>query len=163
MRITDKYILFWGEELSNFYPCEIKYEVSGKILTFPTSEHMFMWLKAKAFGDDEASEKILNAEHPRDARKIGRTVRNFDEKAWESIRYEKMLCAVTLKFYQNERLKDFILSEEFEGKHFVEASPFDRIWGIGYDEYHINADNEEKWNGLNLLGKCLDEVRDSLK
>lgn len=163
MKITDKHVLFWGEEFSNFYPCEIKYEENGETFTFPSSEHMFMWLKAKAFGDDEAAEKILNAEHPKDARKIGRTVRNFDEKVWTEIRYEKMLCAVTLKFYQNEDLKKYILSEEFEGKHFVEASPFDRIWGIGYDEYHINADKEEKWNGLNLLGKCLDEVRDSLK
>lgn len=162
MRVTDKHVLFWGEEFSNFYPAPIRYEEDGDEYFFPTSEHMFMWQKAKHFRDEFSASAILNVEHPRDAKKIGRKVRNFDNDEWARVRYEKMLRAVTLKFTQNEDLREFLLSKEFEGKHFVEASPFDEIWGIGYDENHVFADDETKWKGLNLLGKCLDEVRDNL-
>ena len=52
MRVTDKHVLFWGEELSNFHPAPISYEVNGREYYFPTSEHMFMWQKAKHFGDE---------------------------------------------------------------------------------------------------------------
>jgi ribA/ribD-fused uncharacterized protein len=163
MRVTDKHVLFWGEEFSNFYPAPIHYEEDGVEYFFPTSEHMFMWQKARHFRDEFSASAILNVEHPRDAKKIGRKVSNFDNDEWAKVRYEKMLRAVTLKFTQNEDLKEFILSKEFEGKHFVEASPFDEIWGIGYDENHVFADDETKWKGLNLLGKCLDEVRDNIR
>lgn len=162
MRITDKHVLFWGEEFSNFHPAPIHYEENGIKYFFPTSEHMFMWQKARHFRDEISANAILNVEHPRDAKKIGRKVSNFDNDEWAKVRYEKMLRAVTLKFTQNEDLREFLLSKEFDGKHFVEASPFDEIWGIGYDENHVFADDETKWKGLNLLGKCLDEVRDNL-
>lgn len=162
MRVTDKHVLFWGEELSNFHPAPIHYEENGIKYFFPTSEHMFMWQKARYFKDEISANTILNVEHPRDAKKIGRKVSNFDNDEWAKVRYEKMLRAVTLKFIQNEDLREFLLSKRFDGKHFVEASPFDEIWGIGYDENHVFADDETKWKGLNLLGKCLDEVRDNL-
>lgn len=162
MRVTDKHVLFWGEELSNFHPAPIHYEENGIKYFFPTSEHMFMWQKARHFKDEISANAILNVKHPRDAKKIGRKVSNFDNNEWAKVRYEKMLRAVTLKFTQNEDLREFLLSKKFDGKHFVEASPFDEIWGIGYDENHVFADDETKWKGLNLLGKCLDEVRDNL-
>lgn len=162
MRVTDKHVLFWGEELSNFHPAPIHYEENGVEYFFPTSEHMFMWQKARHFGDEISANAILNVEHPRDAKKIGRKVSNFDNDEWAKVRYERMLRAVTLKFIQNEDLREFLLSKEFDGKHFVEASPFDEVWGIGYDENHVFADDETKWKGLNLLGKCLDEVRNNL-
>ena len=162
MRITNDYVFFWGEEFSNFYPAPIHYEEDGVEYCFPTSEHMFMWQKAKHFRDEFSASAILNVEHPRDAKKIGRKVLNFDDNEWAKVRYEKMLRAVTLKFTQNEDLKEFILSKEFEGKHFVEASPFDKIWGIGLAENDELADNKANWKGLNLLGECLNEVRDEL-
>jgi ribA/ribD-fused uncharacterized protein len=162
MRVTDKHVLFWGEEFSNFHPAPIHYWENGIKYFFPTSEHMFMWQKARHFKDEISANAILNVEHPRDAKKIGRKVSNFDNNEWAKVRYEKMLRAVTLKFTQNEDLREFLLSKRFDGKHFVEASPFDEIWGIGYDENHVFADDETKWKGLNLLGKCLDEVRDNL-
>jgi len=44
----------------------------------------------------------------------------------------------------------------------VEASPFDRKWGIGLDASKAAASDPSKWRGENLLGKILTEVREEL-
>ena len=93
---------------------------------------------------------------------MGRKVQGYDDKVWNEKRFDIMLDANLLKFTQNEELKKTILSEEFEGKGFVEASPVDTIWGIGCDEVTA-LDDESNWRGQNLLGKVLDETRKKLK
>ena len=45
----------------------------------------------------------------------------------------------------------------------VEASPYDKIWGVGLEENDPRILNEKNWRGQNLLGKALIEVRQSLK
>lgn len=47
-------------------------------------------------------------------------------------------------------------------KIFVEASPYDKIWGIGMDASHPDACTPAKWKGLNLLGKSITTVRNKL-
>ena len=47
-------------------------------------------------------------------------------------------------------------------KLLVEASPRDRLWGIGLGASNPKAQNPAEWRGKNLLGKCLTEVRDKL-
>ena len=44
----------------------------------------------------------------------------------------------------------------------VEASPRDRLWGIGLGASNPKAKNPATWRGKNLLGYCLTEVRDKL-
>jgi hypothetical protein len=70
-----------------------------------------------------------------------------------------MLKANVAKFSQNEDLKQLLLSEEYEGHGFVEASPYDKVWGVRMYESNPDIDDESKWKGLNLLGKVLDETR----
>ena len=45
----------------------------------------------------------------------------------------------------------------------VEASPLDRVWGIGLGAANELATNPERWRGLNLLGFALMEVRERLR
>jgi len=64
----------------------------------------------------------------------------------------------------------FTLSEDAENlraqllatgeRELVEASPMDRIWGVGFAERNAGA-NRQRW-GLNLLGKALMDVRGRL-
>ena len=64
------------------------------------------------------------------------------------------------KFSQNKRLAEFLLSTK--QKILVEASPVDKIWGIGLAENTSNIDNPLTWRGKNLLGFALMAVRQQL-
>lgn len=163
MRVTDKHVYFWGEFLSNWYPARFTEAREGKTLEFFNSEQYFMYEKAKAFGDEEIAMRILfEGKNPKQAKTLGRKVKGYNDEVWNKMRYKVMLRANLLKYLQNKDLEKLLLNEEFDGKNFVEASPYDRIWGIGCDEASA-LDDESNWNGQNLLGKVLDEVRDILK
>ena len=163
MRVTNKHIFFWGEFPSNWHPCHFTVKHDGKELEFFNSEQYFMWMKAITFNDEETAEKILKkGKSPKTAKALGREVKNYDNAVWDSVRYGIMVDANYYKYTQNEELKKLLLNPELDGKHYVEASPYDRIWGIGCDEATA-LDDESNWNGQNLLGKALDEVRDKIK
>lgn len=160
MRITNKYIFFWGDWPSNWYPCHFVVKENGEELGFSSSEQYFMWKKAKTFGDEETAKKILKRGHnPRTAKALGREVRNYDNEIWDDLRYDVMVDANYYKYSQNKDLKEMLLDPELEGKHFCEASKYDTIWGIGLTEDNPLVDDEKNWLGDNLLGKVLDEVR----
>lgn len=162
MRVTDKHIFFWGEWPSNWYKCHFKVNHEGKEYDFFNSEQYFMWMKAITFGDEEIAEKILKKGHnPKTAKALGREVKNYDDKKWNEIRYKIMVDANYYKYSQSEELKELLLNPEFDGKHFVEASPYDGIFGIKCGELEAR-DDKSNWNGRNLLGKALDEVRERL-
>lgn len=163
MRVTNKHVFFWGEWPSNWFPCVFNAEIEGKNHTFYNSEQYFMFMKAKTFGDEEVALKILlEGKNPKKAKQCGRMVRNYDDKVWNEKRYQVMVDANMLKFGQNKELKELLLNEELNGKHFCEASPIDKIWGVGLGENDPLIDNEKNWLGQNLLGKTLDEVREKL-
>lgn len=164
MRITDKYIFFWKENpFCNFTKCKIKFEwpdgVNGEEIYFSSSEQMFMWFKAKFFLDDETADKILATTDPEEARKLGRLVKNYVDSAWDRERTYYMMKAVSAKFLQNKNLRKELIDPKYNGKFFVEASPYDRVWGIGCDQDSaLKLDNYKNW-GRNELGKILDAVR----
>ena len=162
MRVTDKHVFFWGEWPSNWFKCHFTVNHDGKELEFFNSEQYFMWMKAITFGDEEIAEEILKkGKNPKTAKALGRKVKNYDDKVWNEKRFDVMLDANMLKYAQNAELNHLILDPSFNGKKFVEASPLDGIWGIKCGEEEA-LDDESNWNGLNLLGKVLDEVRSRL-
>ena len=155
MKITKDYLFFWDGILSNWakVPGGIKY--NGK--TFTTSEHLFMWLKAYCFGDIESMSKIEKAKTPKEAKQLGRKVTGFEEKVWNKARESCMLIALREKANSWPEFKNLLINTP---QTFVEASPFDRIWGIGLSEISPGVEDPKNWAGENLLGKCLCKVRD---
>ncbi|MFK7980164.1 MAG: NADAR family protein [Saprospiraceae bacterium] len=161
------YLFFWGHQpardgsitqscLSQWW--EQSFEIKG--ITYPTAEHWMMAGKARLFNDQEMWEQILVTKHPHQAKKLGRKVRNFDQKIWEANRYQIVLDGNLAKFEQNEDLKTYLLNTK--DSIMVEASPYDKIWGIGLKKDNPKAQYMDTWNGLNLLGFVLMEVRDLL-
>ncbi|MNU12709.1 Swarming motility protein YbiA [compost metagenome] len=160
------FLFFWGhtvkEEItkacfSQWFP----YEFEENRMSYKTAEHYMMAGKAKLFNDLETLEQILRAETPNQAKSLGRKVKNFDPQLWDEHKYEIVKQGNLLKFSQNEKFKEFLLSSN--DKILVEASPYDTIWGIGMFETDPKAENPQQWNGENLLGFALMEVRDELR
>lgn len=128
--------------------------------TYATAEHYMMWRKADLFGDHGTAEKILSAPTPKEAKALGRQASGFDQATWEAGRYDIVVDASRLKFGQHDDLRAFLLSTG--DRILVEASPRDRIWGIGLGRNNPAAHDPAQWRGLNLLGFALCDVRDVL-
>lgn len=162
-----KYLFFWGHQprrdgqigkqcFSQWWASP--FEIEG--LVYPTAEHYMMAEKARLFGDDITCEKILAATHPGEAKKLGRKVKEFDEKVWLAHRFGIVVCGNEAKFGQHDKLRRFLVNTK--ERILVEASPHDQVWGIGLAEDDAQAMNPENWQGLNLLGFALMQVRDRL-
>ena len=165
MKITNNFVFFWKSYLGNWSktPNGLTTIINGKEITVPTSEHLFMAFKAEYFKDFKNLENIINTNNPEEAKNYGRKVKNFNQDAWDKVCFNIMLKAITIRFEQDPIFAEKLMSEEYTGKEFVEASPFDKIWGIGMDENNPNIEDKSKWLGQNLLGKCLNTLRKNKK
>lgn len=124
-------------------------------------EQYMMSAKAKLFGDKEVNKQIMDCSDPSKIKALGRKVHHFDEKIWDKVKYSIVLNGNYLKFSQDRRLMNFLLNTN--DKVLVEASPYDKIWGIQMSEKDERVENPFKWGGSNLLGFALMEVREELK
>ena len=165
--LSPKFTFFWGHRpsasgsitkscFSQWW--HSPFTVDG--VRYPTAEHYMMAAKARLFGDTETLGKILTASGPGQVKALGRSVDRFDENAWCAHRYDAVVEGNLAKFSQNAELKEFLLSTK--RRVLVEASPVDRIWGIGLAEDSPDAERPQRWRGLNLLGFALMEVRERL-
>jgi len=159
-----KYVFFWGHTpkdpgridqscLSNWYPAGF---TLAEVL-YPTAEHYMMAEKARLFGDLAMRERILAANSPGEAKKLGRNVSGFDEETWMQHRFDIVAAAGEARFAQNEELGEYLRGTG--GNVLVEASPHDCIWGIGLGQNTRSATQPDRWRGLNLLGFALMEAR----
>lgn len=161
MRVTDKFVFFWQDYLSNWarIPGGLTVQVNNEDVKIPTSEHLFMLYKAQYFKDTEAIEKIVKSSTPKEAKAVGRSVKNFNAEKWDKVSPYYMTKAVTIRYQQDKKFADMLTDKKYEGKTFVEASPYDKIWGIGMKEDDPDVEDKSKWQGENKLGKCLTTLR----
>ncbi len=109
--------------------------------------------KARLSSDHEFRDRLLLAPVPSAAKKLGRQVRGFDEALWAESRFAIIVRGNLAKFQQHPDLAAFLVATA--DRVLVEASPTDRIWGIGLAADAPHANDPEKWRGLNLLGFAL--------
>ena len=162
-----KYIFFWGRANKNdaelTKSCLSQWWASRFVVKknkYTSAEHWMMAEKARLFQDNEMEIKILQASKPATVKAFGRQVKNFDETLWKEHRSNIVIEGNFHKFSQNPDLKKFLLNTK--KRILVEASPFDKNWGIDLEEDHEHAKNPRLWKGENLLGFALMEVRDRL-
>ncbi|MYS93928.1 MULTISPECIES: NADAR family protein [Streptomyces] len=163
-----KYLHFWGHRprpdgrigascLSQWWPAP--FTVDG--VEYATAEHWMMAGKARLFEDAAAERAVLAAGHPAEAKKAGRLVRGFDEARWERERFRIVVEGNVHKFGAHPGLREFLLGTG--DRVLVEASPVDRVWGIGLAADDEAAADPERWRGPNLLGFALMEARERLR
>lgn len=163
-----KYLFFWGHRpampgvvdracLSQWF--EAAFELDGVLC--PTAEHGMMAAKARLFADHATLARIIKAPNPGAVKALGREVQGFDEAVWAAHRSAIVVAVNQAKFSQNPGLGAFLAGTG--PRILVEASPVDRIWGIGLAADDPRADNPNAWRGLNLLGFALMQVRAALR
>lgn len=136
-------------------------------IQFWCSEQYFMLWKAILFYNQNQAvngkiiTNMLEKKYAGNYKDLGRMVEGFQQEVWDEHKYDIMKEACMFKFQQNPDLKEELL--ETENKLLVEASPYDRIWGIGLRSEDPNFLDMSKWRGKNLLGKVLMDVRDELR
>ncbi|GHF21285.1 NADAR family protein [Streptomyces werraensis] len=163
-----KYLHFWGHRplpdgrvgascLSQWWPSP--FTVDG--VEYATAEHWMMAAKARLFDDTEGERRVLAAGHPSEAKKAGRLVRGFDEEIWRRERFGIVVEGSVHKFAAHGELRSFLLNTG--DRVLVEASPVDRVWGIGLAADAEAANDPNRWRGPNLLGFALMEARRRLR
>jgi len=158
MKITDTHVYFYSANqcFSNWHKCEFK-DILDKKVTFYNSEQAFMWYKADFFHDILIRDRIEKTKDPRQAKELGRAIKNYDDLIWSIHRLSKMTIVNILKFEQNEEFRKELL--DTGDRILVEASPYDTIWGVGLMEDDPLILDEKNWKGTNLLGVSLMDVR----
>ena len=154
---TDKLLLFWGGWPSQWHPA--RFAVGG--VEYNCCEQYMMAEKARVFGDDGALAEVLASSSPREQKAIGRRVANFDAEVWKGVCRGIVYAANLARFSQDAEMRRTLLATA--DKTIVEASPFDRIWGVGLSQDHPEATDPAQWRGTNWLGIALMQVRETLR
>ena len=162
MRITNDFVFFYKDWLSNFQRTKIFVKINGKQHIFTSTEQAFMYEKAIFFNDYEIANLIYDNNNPNECRKLGRQVNGYNDEEWSKVRYDIFYKYNLLKYTQDKKLQEKLLDKKFDHKIFVEASPIDRIWGIGYVEDDDRIEYREFDWGRNYLGKIITNIRNRI-
>ncbi|TEY49521.1 hypothetical protein BOTCAL_0285g00030 [Botryotinia calthae] len=163
-------LFFWHPDdanhpfLSQHYICEFTDE-NGRVFT--STEQWMMYHKALYFNDIPTSIEILKTTNPRKVKSLGRKVENFDEKEWNKVKFNIVIQGNVFKFSRGgKELREHL--ERTGERELVEASPYDKIWGIGIKggvkecQRQVRdgtLDGKRKEWGKNLLGLAMVEAR----
>lgn len=143
--------------LSNWYLTD--FEVDG--IEYSSMEQYMMYQKAICFEDYEIAKQILETNDPGKIKALGRMVRNFDGQIWNGLGQIIVYEGLLEKFHQNNELKRKLLATQQD--ILAECAVGDKIWGIGLSMKDENRFFMDKWQGQNLLGFCLMQVRERLE
>lgn len=155
--MTDKYFFFWKHRLSQWHIVDFKCES----YTYNCCEQYMMQRKALLMGDFESAELIMKEKNPSNHQKLGRQIKNFNQELWDMNKYCIVLGGNLARFMQSPPCRELLLATG--DKILVEASPYDKVWGVALSADNPDILDETKWRGENLLGKVLTQVREVIK
>lgn len=155
--VKGNFLFFWNGIYSQWHPS--KFTIDGR--EYNCCEQYMMAKKALTFKDMEAYEEIMASSSPKEQKAIGRRVKNFNAEVWSVISREVVYQANYAKFTQNPQMKEELMATG--DLEIVEASPKDKIWGIGLHETDPRAWDKSQWQGTNWLGIEIMRVRQTLR
>ena len=153
---SKKYVFFWGGCFSQW--CPSKFIVDG--VEYNCCEQYMMAKKALMFSDFDAYREIMLEKNPALQKAIGKLVRGFNVETWVKYCRKIVYDGNYAKFTQNPDMLSELLATG--PKEIVEASPEDKIWGIGLHETNPLAWDKATWQGTNWLGEAIMEVRKTI-
>lgn len=143
--------------LSNWYLSE--FCLGG--ITFSSMEQYMMYQKAVLFNDMKIAGKILETSDVAEIKALGRAVAQYVESVWAGRRQIIVYRGLTEKFRQNPDLRNRLVAT---GEAVLaECAVKDRIWGIGLSMKDRRRFDMSEWQGQNLLGYALMEVRSEIR
>lgn len=156
--MEEQYYFFYktNHPFSQWY--KVNFVVNG--ITFCCVEQYMMYYKSLLFNDEETAAQILKSKNQRLHKELGRNVKNFNDYIWRCTSSKIVYEGNKNKFLQNKEILQKLL--DTKGKIIVEASPYDRIWGIGLSENDPDRFNRSRWKGENKLGYILSKLRDDI-
>ena len=152
----EDFILFWGGTYSQW--CPSYFQIDG--VEYNCAEQYMMAKKALLFNDFDSYREIMLEDQPSTQKALGKRVKGFDKVKWETYCRKYVYDANYAKFTQNPKMKKELM--DTMGKEIVEASPEDKIWGIGLHETNPLAWDKATWQGTNWLGEAIMQVRETL-
>ena len=163
IRTTATHVYFYQAIYSQWFPARFTAQLLAGATSrqFVNAEQYMMASKATLFGDDEILNRIMDTENPSRHKKLGRTVRGFDQALWSAHAMDVLVSGNGAKFSQNEDLCRQLL--DTEERTIVEGSLHDSVYGVGINWNDDRILDESNWLGTNLLGIALMTVRERLK
>lgn len=155
--MSESFHFFWSGPFSQWHPSVFIIDD----VTYNCAEQYMMAEKARLFGDGDRERLIMSNGSPDVQKRLGRQVVGFDDAIWKQHAQAIVKRGNLAKFGQNQDLLDVLMATG--KKTLVEASPHDRLWGIGLRSSDPRAQKRSTWLGKNWLGQVLTEVRDELR
>lgn len=158
LTLPERFTFFWSGPLSQWYPAHFTVPTfMGGRFIFNCAEQFMMVKKAETFRDFYTMIQIMNADHPRRQKELGRQVRGYDDDTWSQCSERIVEEGNFYKFSSNGDLLQHLLNTS--GTSLVEASPYDKVWGVGLAESDPRIHDRSQWLGSNKLGFTLEKVR----
>ena len=156
--MSDDVVLFWQPPsvFSQWTPSPF----TVGLVNYTCAEQFMMASKARLLGDDSALSAILATDDPREQKRIGRQIRHFDHELWQQKCDNIVLQGNLAKFSQNDEMRLALIHTG--QRRLAEASPHDKLWGIGLSACDYRVSSPSTWRGSNLLGQALEHVRETL-
>lgn len=151
--ITDRFLFFLNGWPSQWYGS--RFVIDG--MSYGCCEQFMMAEKARIFNDQDALDQVMTTQDPKTQKAIGRRIRGFEQDAWNSFCRGIVYRGNLAKFTQNDELQALLIATGI--REIVEASPGDRIWGIGLSADHPDACHPSRWKGTNWLGTAIMQIR----
>lgn len=154
---TDDTMVFYTRHaiFSNLHSTEIR--VDGE--KFCCNEQYFHFMKANMFKDEVTAAKIKAETDPYKMISLGRQVKGYRHQKWMQEAKGVLKRANEAKYRQNKTARDALLST---GSKMLGEASANKIYGTGVGLFSKKATDVSAWEGQNLMGKILTEIRDEI-
>ena len=143
--------------LSNWYPSPFDFDG----IHFSSAEQYIMYQKCVLFGDDTSAKAVLATDNTQEQQTIGRKAKGYVGGVWAGMRQLVAIRGLMAKFSQKEALKQKLLATG--DAWLVECANSDKTWACGRSLNDDRRFDAARWDGDNILGFALMEIRKKLK